>query len=102
MIALDVDVVERICKQARPSSGCPLPPRAILRAVVSYLVDKILHTKGETATISIMRLRHRWALRKFATQCVLYWLGIEDCLYLRLRSKLVFYRQCVIERLGLE
>jgi len=98
------DVVERICRQARPSRGCPLPPRAVLRAVTAFLVSKTLSTKGEIVTVSILQLRHMWRVRKFATRCVLYWLGIEDCLYEHKaqKSRLILYRQCVRKKLGLE
>jgi len=101
-MSVEADVVRRICGSARPSLRCPLPPRPLLNRAVRFVAAKAMHAKGALMTVSLRQLRPQLPRRVHATRCLATWLGLEDCVYLLLRGKLVLYRSCVQQKLGLE
>jgi len=101
---MSADVVERIYRQARSALGCPKPPPGELRALSTYVVDKVMHTRGEYVTLSTRLLRRYVSAKlRLAVKCVIAWLGLEDCVALRMRdSKVVLSLSCVKEKLGIK
>jgi len=95
------DVVERVYRQARSALGCPKPPLGELRAVVAYIVDRIVHTKGGLVTLSMRLIKPYLTKRHYALRCVVTWLGVEDCVYERKGGKVILSLSCVRQKLGL-
>jgi len=95
------DVVERVYRQVRSVLGCPKPSPALLRAVVEYVVDRVMHTRGEVATITVAPIRRRHPHERISAKCIPPWLGVEDCVFERKGGKVILYVKCVREKLGL-
>jgi len=82
--------------------GCPPPPRPLLNRAVRFVAAKAMHAKGVLMTVALRQLRPQLPRRVHATRCLAVWLGLEDCVCMQMRGKLVFYRDCVRQKLGLE
>jgi len=93
------DVVEWVCRQARTSLWCPPPPRAVLRRIARYVADKAAQARGALMTVALRQLQ--LPRRVHATRCVAVWLGLEDCVYILMRGKIILRRDCVRQKLGL-
>jgi len=96
------DVVERLVQQARSHvTGCPKPGPEILRAVIEYAVNRIVHTRGELVTLTVAPIHRLYPREYLRAQCIAAWLGVSDCIVIRGEGKVVLRLSCVKERLGL-
>jgi len=95
------DVVERVYRQVRSTLGCPKPTLGELRALVTYVVNRVRNTRGEYVTLSMRLIKRYLTKRHFALRCVVTWLGVKDCVYERKGGKVILSLSCVRQKLGL-
>jgi len=102
-MAASVDVVERVFEAARnrPTPGCSKPPLGVLYFIVKYVVDRVIHTRGELVSIPVAPMHRKHPREHISAKCVVAWLGLEDCVYERKSGRVVLSLPCVKERLGL-
>jgi len=101
MSAVVADVVERVYRQARNAPWCPKPSPVLLRAVVEYVVDRVMHTRGELVSIPVAPVHRKHPRERICARCVAAWLGLEDCVHEYKDGRAVLRLPCVKERLGL-
>jgi len=97
------DVIQQVYKLARPSLGCPLPPRPDLYLIVAYVVDVVRSTRGELVTLNTKHIRLHSRYRLPSINCLAAWFNAEDCVfsYNKRDHKVIFSRACLLQKLGL-
>jgi len=95
------DVVERVYRQARSAPGCSKPQEAVLRAVVEYAVDRIVHTRGELVSLPVAPIRRLFPRVHLRARCIAAWLGLDECIVMLGPGRVILSLPCVREKLGL-
>jgi len=99
------DVVERALEVARQRGAraqyCSSPNAELLYAAVKYVVDRAMNTKGELMTVPAAPIRRLFPHEYIRANCIVAWLGLEDCVFTRRQGKVILYLGCVREKLGI-